>query len=1040
MTPGAPEWQTRLAEAQRTTQHLIEALPVPVFFKGRNGRYLGVNAAWEAFFGIARDHFIGKTVHALYPHDQATADWLHAMDEALWRNPGMQTYERTITTADGRRHETIYYKATFDHADGSIAGLIGTIIDVTERREFERRYREMFEQAAVGITRVDLDGLLTDCNQRFCDMLGYARQELIGRHVRDITHPEDYRVGEQHRAAIRAGSTRSFADDKRLIRKDGSVLWARRTASAATDESGLPRYLISVVQDISQRKRAEDALERREAELRATNERLEMLIESSPLAIYTRDVNGRVTSWNPAAEKMYGWSAAEMLGQRLPTVPDEARADSDAVRMRLLAGEPPCNMEVERRRRDGTRLSIDAFVAQLRDPAGKVTGIITMAADITDRKRAERLRGMEHAVARVLAESRALADAIPEIIRIICETMQWQCGARWGLDEDANLLSCREYWAADIAEVRAFAEASVHRPLIPGVAKDGLVRRVYGSGSSVWLSDIARDEGFRRRAAAEKAGLRSAFAFPVSNAGEVLGVMEFFSREAQQPDDMVLQAVQSVGRQIGQYVGRIRAEQTLKFVASHDSLTGLPNRAMFAQRLSQAVAHARRHGCQLAVLFVDLDRFKVINDSLGHDTGDALLRETARRMTATVRRTDTVARPGGDEFVVLLEDVGSPALVADVAQKLRAALGRPAAIGSGEFDVTVSVGISLYPRDGDDPQTLLKNADIAMYRAKEQGRNSVRTYSAHMSVHSAERLTLESELRRALSRGELALYYQPQVDVRTGAITAFEALVRWPHPRLGLVRPSRFIPLAEESGLIVAIGEWVLATATDVLERWRRRGLAQLRMAVNLSARQLVHGDLMKCISRLLRQAQCDPKNLDLEITESMVMQNPEHAVTVLDQLKAMGTRVTIDDFGTGYSSLAYLTRFPVDSLKIDRSFIAKAATEPRSAAIVQAVIAMARSLHLGVIAEGVESSEQMAFLLAQGCHDMQGYYFSRPVSEDAAAALVEAGPPQFRHLCECRNPLPAIALPDLPSRKPRAAKRAGTTRSRLASATRNRS
>jgi diguanylate cyclase (GGDEF)-like protein len=434
----------------------------------------------------------------------------------------------------------------------------------------------------------------------------------------------------------------------------------------------------------------------------------------------------------------------------------------------------------------------------------------------------------------------------------------------------------------------------------------------------------------------------------------------------------------------------MQAEEAVKFVATHDALTGLPNRVMFNQRLTHALAQAQRYGRRLAVLFIDLDRFKIINDTLGHESGDVLLREVAARLTDNLRTTDTVARLGGDEFVVLVEEVADPLYLAGVAQKLITALSAGFPLSGQEYHVTASIGVSTYPDDGEDQQTLLKNADIAMYRAKEQGRNSFQFYSAQMNVHSVERLSLESGLRRALERNELTLHYQPQVDIRRGHITGMEALARWQHPELGLVPPDKFIHIAEETGLIVPIGQWVLQTACELQRVWHGLGIPDVRVAVNLSPRQFVHGDLLKEVLRALEQTGCLASCLELEITEGMVMHNPQRAVALLNQLKEMGVRVAIDDFGTGYSSLAYLKRFPIDSLKIDRSFILDIPGDKDDAAITQAVIAMAHSLELKVIAEGVETREQFNFLRKYRCDEMQGYYFSKPLPADQATALLQ--------------------------------------------------
>jgi diguanylate cyclase (GGDEF)-like protein len=423
---------------------------------------------------------------------------------------------------------------------------------------------------------------------------------------------------------------------------------------------------------------------------------------------------------------------------------------------------------------------------------------------------------------------------------------------------------------------------------------------------------------------------------------------------------------------------RKNAEAHLNHLANHDALTGLPNRNLLNDRLLHAIARRREN--MAAVLFLDLDRFKLINDSYGHDVGDELLRAVATRLTACLRDEDTVARLGGDEFVVLLEDLSGVDAAASIAGKLASRLAEPLVIGGRELPVSASIGIALYPRDGLDPQDLLKNADTAMYRAKEAGRGGFCFFAGEMNAHALRRLTLENELRRALDNNELEVFYQPQVMMSDGRLIGAEALVRWRHPLKGLVSPIDFIPVAEETGLIVALGEQVLRMACRQIADWQQRGLPPLTVAVNLSPRQFRQADLVEAIAAILAETGVDPACLELEITESAAMQNADSTIAALQRLRAMGVSLAIDDFGTGYSSLSYLKRFPIDKLKIDRSFILGIPEDGDDTAIVQAIAAMAGSLGLKLLAEGVENEAQRAFLAAQGCAAAQGYLFGRPL------------------------------------------------------------
>jgi len=432
---------------------------------------------------------------------------------------------------------------------------------------------------------------------------------------------------------------------------------------------------------------------------------------------------------------------------------------------------------------------------------------------------------------------------------------------------------------------------------------------------------------------------------------------------------------------------RKRAEEQIEFHAYHDVLTNLPNRKLFTDRLTQSLSRARRSGKSLAVMFVDLDHFKSINDTLGHEAGDELLLEMARRLRFNVRDDDTVARLGGDEFTIILAELRQPEDAVSVAEKLIAAIEQPLSIAGTSIEVSASIGIALYPTDGADAESLLRNADSAMYRAKEAGRNTYQLCTDDMKRRAVERLSLETRLRRAIVEGQLELHYQPQVSLATGSVIGVEALVRWNDPERGLVHPSAFIPLAEESRLILPLGEWVLRTACTQMREWQLAGLELPMMSVNLSLRQFQQYDIVQCVRTVLAETGLDAGSLELEITETAAMQSAESTVEVLQALRDLGVSIAIDDFGTGYSSLNYLKRFPITAVKIDRAFIRDLATSEGDAAIVSAVVGIARALKLRVIAEGVETEEQLTFLRRRNCDAAQGYLFSRALS---AAALPE--------------------------------------------------
>jgi diguanylate cyclase (GGDEF)-like protein len=427
----------------------------------------------------------------------------------------------------------------------------------------------------------------------------------------------------------------------------------------------------------------------------------------------------------------------------------------------------------------------------------------------------------------------------------------------------------------------------------------------------------------------------------------------------------------------------------LNHLAYHDALTDLPNRVLFEDRLTQALASAQRSGQRLCTMFLSLDRFKKINDTLGHALGYRLLQEVSERLIRCVHEGETVARFEGDEFALLLTQISDTETVIEVIQNIKEALSLPFTIEGHELFMTTSIGISLYPDDGADAPTLLKNAGAALYLTKERGGDNYQFYTADMNAKALKRLALENNLRRALERSEFEVHYQPQVDINTRRVVGVEALVRWRHPELGLVSPAEFIPLAEDTGLIVPLGEWVLRTACAQSQAWQAEGLAPLRVSVNLSARQFQQQNLSDIVARVLQETGLSARYLELELTESSIMKNPESAVRTLGELKAMGINIAVDDFGTGFSSLGYLKRLPIDTLKIDQSFVRDMTTDPDDAALVMAIITLAHNLRLDVIAEGVETEEQLRFLHLLRCDAWQGYLFRRPLPPKAFEELV---------------------------------------------------
>jgi diguanylate cyclase (GGDEF)-like protein/PAS domain S-box-containing protein len=737
-------------------------------------------------------------------------------------------------------------------------------------------------------------------------------------------------------------------------------------------------------------------IERRRAEEEAARERalLRTIIDTVPDFIYVKDAQGRFQLANRAWLRERNLGREDIVGKTVfdvfPPELAERMERQDAAIVRTGVPLLDREQEVILKTPDGSGSEIrwaSITKVPMCDPAGNIIGTVGISRDITERRLSEKRRDMEHAVTRILAEAATVTEAMPKLIRTVCEAMGWSYGARWVWSEEERRLLRAEWWCEFEPEFDP-ADREYWLGTAPGDTEQ-LPSRVWHKRQPEWLTDL-HERAFLRRPSVAKFGWRSVCCFPILAGDDLFGVIEFYGRDLRQPDRTLLQTTGAICSQIGQFMARKQAEERVQHLAHYDELTGLPNRNMFHERLSQAFSQAQRHDKPLAVLFIDLDGFKIINDTLGHDAGDRVLKEVAGRLRGCLRESDTVGRLGGDEFVVLVEEFPQPVHVAAVAQKILTAVGAPFPLEGREFHVTASIGISTYPEDGRDVAALLKNADAAMYRAKEQGKNNYQFYSAQTNIHSLERLRLESELRRALERSEFVLHYQPRWDLRTGSITGMEALIRWQLPAKEPVPPAHFIPLAEESGLIVPIGEWVLKAACTGVKAWQNEGLPPVRVAVNLSARQFVQESLLQDVGKVLQATGLDPELLEFEIAESAVMRDPERAARLLERLKAMGIHLSIDDFGTGCSSLGNLKRLPVDSLKIDHSFVRGISGDcGDNAAITRAIIAMAHSLGLRVIAEGVETRGQLEFLRQYQCDEAQGCYLSAPLREEEAAALL---------------------------------------------------
>jgi len=726
--------------------------------------------------------------------------------------------------------------------------------------------------------------------------------------------------------------------------------------------------------------------------------RLVAIIEATPDMVATAGLDGVPLYCNRAGLDMLGYSGSrDLSGLHLgETHPEWSR------KLMLETGIPDAiehgswTGETALLRPDGGERPVSQVILAHKGDNGSVEYLSTIIRDITVQKenerrimRVNRLYSVLSGINTAIVRTRERQDLFAEACRIAVE----QGGFRMAW---VGLLD------ADGITVTPVAKAGVEEGYLDNIclstvqdAPDGcqMVARALQERTAVFCNDIGTDPQMARwREEALRRGYRSLAVFPLHVGDKVVGLMLLYASEANFFDKEEMGLLTELAGDISFALDHIEKEQRLNYLAYYDVLTGLPNRALVYDRLEQGTRAARRNDWLLAVLFVDLDNFKVVNDTLGHSIGDALLAEVSRRLAACLRDTDTVGRLGGDEFGIILPEIGASEDAAMVASKVIESCRRPYLIESHELFVSASVGITLFPDDAVDSEALIRNADTAMYRAKDLGRNTYQFFTAEMNRNTQDKMRLEADLRHALDRGEFLLHYQPKVSCTSGRVTGFEALLRWQHPVRGLVGPDEFIPVLEETGLIVPIGEWVLATACAQAQRWHDEGLGTPSMAVNISGRQIHVADLCATVRQALDASGLAPAHLELELTESQLMKDAEGIIDLLRRLKAMGVSISVDDFGTGYSSLAYLKRFPIDSLKVDRAFVRDIIADPNDVSITRAIITLAHSLKLKVVAEGVETEGQLGLLIANHCDEIQGYYFSRPLPAEEATALLREG------------------------------------------------
>jgi diguanylate cyclase (GGDEF)-like protein/PAS domain S-box-containing protein len=889
----------------------------------------------------------------------------------------------------------------------------GVILDISDRKEAEEalrgseaRFRSVVESVGEGLLITDDRDVVMYANARMTELTGYSEEEMVGHPAYELLlPPEEWPTLLERNQRRIEGSPERY--EVRLKRRDGETFWAEISATPYRDVSGEVVGTLGALTDITERKRTERSLEESE-------HRFRQLFEQSVDALFVHDEQGRFVDCNSQATLLLGYAREELLSMTVWDVSEDMLTPEEKARkareggtlwQRALSGAPgtfALSHEEMNRRKDGTTFPVEVRVGSV-DYGGRRM-LLTSVRDITERKRAEEdLRKSEgrhrrqarelsllYRVSTALAQEFDLSAIFRTVVEAVAESFGYTQVSAYELED--GVLKLRHQVGYD--------EMIEHIPTSAGVAG-----RVAGSGRPVLLEDVREDPDFLGAID----NITSEVCVPLFDQDTVVGILNVESRGGVRLTQADLRLTSALGEQASIAISRARlyaqdqeSKERLAHQAFHDSLTGLANRNLLLDRLEHAQARVRRRTEVLAVLFMDLDDFKVINDSLGHAVGDRLLVAVAERLKSSVRPQDTISRLGGDEFVALLEDLRDEGDAVRVTERIIEGLKIPFIVDGNKLHTSISVGIAFSSAPAGD---LLRAADTAMYRAKENGKGRYEVFEQDMHHRALLRLQLENDLRAALDKGGLEVYYQPEVDLRTGQVEGVEALLRWRYPERGMVLPKEFLPLAEQTGLIVPIGKWVLHEACVQVRKWQesRQGAAPLLLSVNLSVQQLKQIDF---VGEVLTETGLAPDNLVLEITEDAVMEDARYAIGALEELKSIGVRLAIDDFGTGRSSLAYLKRLPVDYLKIDRSFVERLGEDPKGVEIVSGTLALARALNLNTIAEGVETPAQFERLREMGCDLAQGHLFSEPLGADATKRYLEKGwsilngcPPASDHL-----------------------------------------
>jgi diguanylate cyclase (GGDEF)-like protein/PAS domain S-box-containing protein len=968
-------------ERFRTLLHNVPSVAVQGYAMDGTTRYW--NRASETLYGYTADEAIGRNLLDLIIPPEMRSAVREAMRRMAEYGELIPASELTLMRKDGSL-VTVFSAHVAVHVPGREVEMFCIDVDLTARRQAEEALRareaefRMLAEATPQIVWVTLpDGEHIYFNRHWMEFTGLTLAQSLGFGWNPPFHPDDReRAARMWQQAIKSGEP--YEIEYRLRRHDGVYHWMLGRALPLRDEAGNIVKWFGTCTDID--------------DLKRTVERLDEAQRIARMGDWECDLDTEAIRWSPQIYEILGRDRAlgppRNFAEHRALYDEQSRLKLDDVMDRVIRTGEAIDYELVMHRPDGKEVFVQAVAVPRKDEAGRIVGMFGTVQDVTVQKRNElALRSRAHQQVLVAALGRlALSDTeLDEVFDAAASAVAEGLGVEFGrlllaADDDAFDVRAGVGWAPEWLGHRVYAAMSGTH-----------VGFVVEARGPVIIDDFRSEGRFSAAGMIARHGIISGIDVPVGHPDKPLGILGAYSRATHRFSQDDIGFVQSIANTLNTAIERARSNERLTYMVQHDALTGLPNRLLLTDRLNVAMAHAERTGKRLSLMFMDLDRFKNVNDVFGHEGGDLILQEVARRLRGAVRASDTVSRQGGDEFLVVLPEIESDEDAARVAAKLIAAVLEPYELHGTEVVLGASIGIVCFPENGREVESLLRNADVAMYAAKDQGRGRYQFYSAEMNARAHERLLLEADLRHALERGELFLDYQPQVNLVSGTVVGLEALMRWRHPERGMVPPAQFIPIAEDCGLIMAFGAWAMEVACRDHARWLAEGLLDGTMAVNVSALQFRQSDFVDTVARVIEHTGLPPDKLEIEVTESVVMRGIDEVRAKLNALDALGVKLAIDDFGTGYSSLSYLKQFPIYRLKVDQSFTRGLPDDRESAAIVQAIIGLARSLGLDVLAEGIETEAQAVLLRSMFCDAGQGYLYARPMSAEDCAAYLRA-------------------------------------------------